>query len=294
MSPHDPTNTLDRLWDVVPVGTPPLDELVRGGKALRRRRRLRAAGGAAALTLAVVAGSAIATGTVLGGDAPGRHDDEVTAADTPTAPAGQRLVGLGHVAVAVPAGWGTNELDGCGRPVAATVWFELEDRALNFDCDVVLHQVPSVTFTTLDTEAGKEAVRAAKTSMGDGLVYRGTFACPAAADCTFSPAEAPQYLVVPSENVAIILSGPERAQGPLDRVADSIQVLPDGWTTVPFVEGSYVVEWASALAEAGLKADSASNCGPNDLCQAVPRVNPRPAVGAVVEVGSVVDLYPSH
>lgn len=293
MSPHDPTNTLERLWDGVPVGTSPLDELVRGGKALRRRRRLRAAGGGAALTLAVVAGSAIATGTVPGGDARGRHD-EVTAADAPTAPAGQRLVGLGHVAVAVPAGWGTNQLDGCGRPVAATVWFELEDRALDFGCDLVLHQVPSVTFTTLDTEVGQEAVRATKTSMGDGLVYRGTFACPPAADCTFSPAEAPQYLVVPSENVAIVLSGPERAQGALSRVADSIEVLPDGWTTVPFVEGSYVAEWASALTEAGLKAGSASNCGPNDLCQAVPRVNPRPAVGAVVEVGSVVDLYPSH
>jgi hypothetical protein len=113
-------------------------------------------------------------------------------------------------------------------------------------------------FTTLDTEAGQRAVRAAKTTMGDGLVYRGTFVCPATADCTFSPADAPQYLVVPSENVAIILSGPEHAQGLLGRVADSIQVLPEGWTTVPFVEGSYAVEWESALRQAGLKPDSTS------------------------------------
>jgi hypothetical protein len=66
------------------------------------------------------------------------------------------------------------------------------------------------------------------------------------------------------------------------------------WTTVPFVEGSYAVEWTSALTDAGLKADTTSNCGPNDFCQAVPRVTPQPVVGAVAEVGSVVQLYSSH
>jgi hypothetical protein len=271
-----------------------MDEDVEGGNRLRRHRRLRSAGGAALLTLAVVAGSALVTGMVLdGGNARGRHG-QARATDTPTAPDGHRLVGLGRVAVAVPAGWGTNALDGCGRPAEATVRFELEDPTVDFDCDLVPHQVPSVTFTTLDTEAGETAVQAAKTTMGDGLVHRGTFVCPEAADCTLSPAEAPEYVVVPSENVAVILSGPERAQRLLDRVADSIQVLPEGWTTVPFVEGSYAVAWELALAKAGLEAVSTTNCGPSDLCATHVSVEPQPTVGEVVAVGSTVDLYPPY
>jgi hypothetical protein len=130
----------------VPVGTPPIDELVHGGKRLRRRRRLRAAGGAAAMTLAVVTGSALATGTVLKGDASGRQD-QVAASDIPTAPDRHRLVGLGRVVVAVPAGWATNAFDDCSAPTAATVWFELEDSTVKRDCVPALHQVPSVMFT---------------------------------------------------------------------------------------------------------------------------------------------------
>ncbi len=89
MTPHDAKTTLDRLWDDVPVGTPPIGALVRGGKTMRRRARLRAAGGAAALILAVVAGSTVAANTVFDSANP-RPDGEVpSAVEPPTAPADQ-------------------------------------------------------------------------------------------------------------------------------------------------------------------------------------------------------------
>ncbi len=262
-----------------------------------RRRRLRAIGGAVALTLGVVVGTAVVAGPRMADGVAPFPSHRVGAADPPTVQTGERLVGLGKVVVAVPSRWETNALDECGRPAVATVWFQLEDpaRAVDYDCISPLRQVPSVTFATLDTEAGRRAAEAARTSSGDGTVLRGTFVCPPNADCSFSASEAPRYLVVPSENVAVILSGPRWSEEILDRIADSFQVLPDGWTTVPYVRGSYAVEWARALAEAGLVADAtAPRCGPGDACVELVGIHPQPAVGSAVEVGSRVDLYPPY
>lgn len=305
MTQHDDKLTLDRLWDDVPVGAPPLDALVRGGRAMRRRARLRVAGGAAALTLAVVAGSTVAANTAFDGADP-RPDGEVPAAvDAPPAPAGQRLVGVGRVVVAVPADWGTNELDGCGSPEEPTVWFPVENTPL--DCFTFPHGVASVQFTTLDTDEGRQAARHATTSTEvDGVeVRRGVFECPPTADCLFSPDAAPGYVVVPREDVVITLFGPERAQDLLDAIADSVQILPAGYTTVPFVEGNNLAAWKTAIAEAGLVPDGAlpecedvvtpeADAFTNASCEADPRIRTEPAPGSVAAVGSTVTLFPSE
>jgi hypothetical protein len=303
MTPHDVKSTLDRLWDDVPVGAPPLADLVRGGRAMRRRARLRAVGGVAALTLAVVTGSTVAANTVFGGTAP-RPDGEVPAAvDAPTAPAGKRLVGAGRVVVAVPADWGTNELDGCGSPEEPTVWFPIENTP--FDCVTFPYGVASAQFTTLDTDEGRQAARHATTSTEvDGIeVRRGVFSCPPTADCLFVPDAAPEYVVVPSQNVTITLAGPARAEGVLDDIADSVQILPEGYTTVPFVEGNNLAAWKTAIAEAGLVPDGAlpecedvltpqAGVSANALCEAHPRMRLEPGPGSVVAVGTTVTLFP--
>lgn len=305
MTPHDSKTTLDRLWDDVPVGNPPIDDLVRGGKTMRRRARLRAAGAAAALTLVVVAGTTVAANTVFDGGPP-RPDREVPAADVtaPTAPAGQRLVGMGRVVVAVPAEWGTNELDGCGSPAEPTGWFPIETP---LDCVTFPYRVASVQFTTLDTDEGRQAAKHATTSTEvDGVeVRRGIFECPPIAECLFSPNAAPEYVVVPSEDVVITLFGPERVQDTLDAIADSVQILPEGYTTVPFVEGNNLAAWKAAIAEAGLVPDGAPpecedvltpqpGVSTSALCEARPRMRLEPGPGSVVVVGSTVTLFPSQ
>lgn len=302
MTPHD-KNTLDRLWDDVPVGAPPIDDLVRSGKTMRRRARLRVAGGAAALTLAVVAGSAVAANTVFDSTNP-RPDGELPAAvDAPTASAGKRLVGVGRVVVAVPAEWGTNELDGCGSPEEPTVWFPIENTPL--DCITFPYGVASVQFTTLDTDEGRQAAKYAATSTEvDGVeVRRGVFECPPTARCVTLDRE-PEYVVVPSENVVITLFGPARDQDLLDAIADSIQILPEAYTTVPFVEGNNLAAWKTAIAEAGLVPEGAlpecedvvtpqPGVSTNALCEADPRIRLEPGPGSVVAVGSTVTLFPS-
>jgi len=293
MTPHDAKTTLDRLWDDVPVGTPPIDDLVRGGKTIRRRARLRAAGGAAALTLVVVAGSTVAANTVVDSADP-RPDGEVPAAvDPPTAPAGQRLVGMGRVAIAVPAGWNAYGLEGCEPAAKDTIWFEVESSGADLDCPSVTYESPSVKISTLHADGGQVAKRfATRPRVVDGVeVFRELVACPDDAFCVGDTAV--RYVVVPSEDVAFTISGPMGAHKALDAIADSVQILPEGYTTVPFVGSNYPVEWNAAIAEAGLVPDGTLPCGPNDSCVANPAVRPDPAPGTVVAVGSTVTLFPS-
>lgn len=294
MTAHDSKNTLDRLWEGVPVGTPPLEDLVRGGRAMRRRARLRAGGGAAALTLAVVAGSTVAANTVFDGTSPRPGDGAPTLADAPTAPVGQRLVGAGRAVVAVPAGWNAYGLRGCEPSAKSTIWFELESSGADLDCPSVAHKSPTVKISTLDSDGGKAAKKfATRPRVVDGVeVFRELVACPDDAFCIGDTAV--RLVVVPTENVAFTISGPIRAHETLDAIADSVQILPENYTTVPFVEGNYPLAWNAAIAEAGLLPDGRlPTCGQGDVCVSHPRVLPDPAPGTVVAVGSTVTLFPT-
>ncbi len=304
MTPHD-KNTLDRLWDEVPVGTPPIDDLVRGGKTLRRRARLRVAGGAAALTLAVVAGSTVAANTLFGSADP-RPDGEVPAAvDAPTAPAGQRLVGAGRAVVAVPAGWNAYGFTGCEPAAKDTIWFELESSGVDYDCPSVTHQHPTVKVSPLGTDGGKSAVKfATRPRVVDGVeVFRELFACPDDAFCIGDTTM--RLVVVPSENVAFTISGPMDDHKALDAIADSVQILPEGYTTVPYIEGNNLAAWKTAIAEAGLVPDGAlpecedvvtpqAGVLTNASCEAQPRIRLEPGPGSVAALGSTVTLFPSE
>lgn len=119
MTDHDLDQLMERLGDRTPVGPPPLGAM-REGAQRSSRRRLVAAGVAAAAVVAVVGGTALAGG--LGGSDDGRGDggDVVAPDEGFTPPPGTRLVGIGHLAVAVPEEWGTNETQ-CGTPQKDTV-----------------------------------------------------------------------------------------------------------------------------------------------------------------------------
>ena len=96
---HTPP-VLDRLWNEIPTGRPPLEDLLTAGRTRRRRRRT-----AAAVATAVVLVAGVGFATASGGsDGPGATDpaqpSDHQVAD-PSVPDGYRLVGIGRVAVDV-------------------------------------------------------------------------------------------------------------------------------------------------------------------------------------------------
>lgn len=119
MTDHDLDELMERLGDRTPVGPPPLGPL-RDAARRSSRRRLVAAAMATTAVIAVVGGTALAVGLGGGGGGDGRGGDVVAPDAGFTPPPGTRLVGIGHLAVAVPEDWGTNETN-CGTPTKDTV-----------------------------------------------------------------------------------------------------------------------------------------------------------------------------
>jgi hypothetical protein len=118
MTDHDLTDLLDRLGERTPVGAPPTGAMLGDAARLRRRRTAWVAAGAAAAVAVVVGGlAAVTRGSDLGGEPDGPPVSQPT---TFVPPEGTRLVGIGHLAIAVPEGWGTNAL-ACGTPKRDTV-----------------------------------------------------------------------------------------------------------------------------------------------------------------------------
>lgn len=123
------TELLERAGERAAVGPAPIDAM-RAGAARRRRRRTAVVSLAAAVSVvAAVGGTAMLV-------TPGDGSQKVPAATNGTnqppkatnpvptttteVPLTTRLVGLGHVAIEVPDGWGTNQAR-CGTPQVDTV-----------------------------------------------------------------------------------------------------------------------------------------------------------------------------
>ncbi|MFK4086743.1 PASTA domain-containing protein [Kribbella sp. NPDC020789] len=108
------TELLEQAGERTVVGPPPIDAMRSG--ATRRKHRRTAVWSAAGTALAVAA--VIGASTVLtSNDATPLPQPPVAANPVPD---GMRLVGLGHVAIAVPKEWGTNKTK-CGTPMMDSV-----------------------------------------------------------------------------------------------------------------------------------------------------------------------------
>lgn len=116
MNDEDATTLLNRLAERVSVSPAPVEEVIRSGRKARgRRRRTTVLAVAASVALVLVGGF-----TVRQALQPARVTP-VAGPDTGLAtPPGTRLVGIGHAAIAVPEGWGTNLMT-CGKPTTNTV-----------------------------------------------------------------------------------------------------------------------------------------------------------------------------
>ena len=118
------SSLLRRAGDRVPVGTPPVQQMIGEAGRRRRRRSLIAILGSAAAVAAVLGSVALLAPPHLGSDPqppePSRAVSPSTSSEAVTPP-GTRLVGLGHAAIAVPADWATNAIH-CGEePTKNTV-----------------------------------------------------------------------------------------------------------------------------------------------------------------------------
>jgi hypothetical protein len=114
MIDSDLTDLLERAGGRTEVGPPPIDAM-RAGATRRRRRRTAGVSliGAAAVA-AVIGGTALLTGPQATTGPP------VATPSQKVVPEGMRLVGWGHVAIAVPKEWAQNAAT-CGAPQKDTV-----------------------------------------------------------------------------------------------------------------------------------------------------------------------------
>ena len=128
MNEEDLVDLLDRLGRDVHVTPAPLDRIFSERSRLHRRRiRWTALGSIATAALIVTASIAVAQGTDPAGQTPSAQNTTgaqpslpapSAEATLPVAPAGKRMVGVGHASIAVPQSWGTNQIR-CG-PTSAT------------------------------------------------------------------------------------------------------------------------------------------------------------------------------
>jgi hypothetical protein len=124
MNEDDVVDLLDRLGADVRVRSAPVDRIFKERSRLHRRRiTWTVLGSAAATTVIVTASVAVAQGWPSA-QTPSTHVPSAaqhahSGMATPTTPPpGKRLVGVGHASIAVPQGWGTNQIT-CG-PTSAT------------------------------------------------------------------------------------------------------------------------------------------------------------------------------
>lgn len=196
----------------------------------------------------------------------------------PVAPEGMKLAGIKNVVVAVPTSWG-NEKTNCGQPTQDTVYFG-EGRHLQ--CRVSQRGISSVLLLDLDSEYGAEVAESATTSSEiDGLdVLRGPPECGPTDFCAYYFSE---IVVLPEQGVVLATPFGGKESG----VLDTVQLLPEGYTTVPFLDFAADSDDAlDELAQADLNGqlEEGPDCCPHYV------VGSDPEAGSVVPVGSEVTV----
>lgn len=292
MLTDDETRTLLReaVSDLT-VNPPAADFILRQGRSSRRRTRvLRVASGAAAVTTVVV-GSAVA---LDGADRADRSAAPVTPAPTASsspdrgtvAQRGTRLVGVGRVAVAVPRGWGTNEVR-CGEAIRNTVIF-FDPVASREKCSGEMVGPSSLTIAPADSRSREVTERidlaTDAASVGGLTVRRSPVPTRASEPATFTA-----VLVVPDENVVMWARSSRRHL--VDRIVDSLRRLaPDEVVVPPRARGLKAT--TTAIRNAGLRVREhhvyRSGLVNNFL------MSSDPPLGSVVPRGSTVTLRVSN
>lgn len=257
-------------------------------RARRRRRRTTAVMSAAVV---LIGGFGVAT-QLARSDRPGAPDHgEERVADT-GAPDGYRLVGIGRVAIAVPATWATDAA-GCNTPTRDTAFFPWPQDCVIPGPD---HQVSSVAITRggfTQTGPPLRALRPADRLRG----ATGHDVVESIMVCQTTPAgPCTRTVGVPDLHAyfSITIAGDGAdPTGQLETIRSSLLVLPADQRAVPSVEGvSMSVDDARAvLEEAGFDvAVREPPCPTIAYCGAGSVAGTDPEAGSILPVGATVVL----
>lgn len=243
--------------DTVDERPAPVDALVSSGRRRLGQRRIRTlALGTAAALAAVSTVSAVRTA-----HDPDRPVPVVEATEAPVPPPGTRYVGRGDVVVAVPKSWATFTEAVCAQPTTDYVRFA--PKYTGYRCpDVVTPDEADLSGVTI---ASSEPI-----CLGCGLVPdddRG-YGIVHCVDGRHAHCWATVWR--PEDKVYLdLLDYSEDARHVVQTAVDSVQVLPDGWTTVPYVEtrnftypSLVSVQRALRAADFERRSDEPGNDGP--------------------------------
>lgn len=265
---------LDKLASRVPVGPAPIGMLVRQGRAVRHRRRAAFGVSIMLVTCVGIAGAVAAARELPGGNS----SVPIVGSAAPGAPDGRRLVGYGGLTVAVPDEWSTNDTR-CGAPLSDTVYFQTDGRR---GCLVrVDGNVDSLAITTTSSLLGQAILeRATISSEINGIVVKQT-----AITYDDSTSQLAQSIVAHDQQAIFTISVTDRET--LQAVHDSLTLVPEGYTSVPFnlpstSNPSAVVERAS------LKATIVEE--PRPTLSAGTLASVEPDSGSVLPIGGDVTL----
>jgi len=246
----------------------------------RHRWRWATAVGAALAVAAVVVGAMALVSWPNPPDRPDRTENVV-------APVGSRLVGVGRVVVAVPESWATQDVDCLGRPQADTV-YALDDGGMA--CAGTPPGGPELDHLSWVRVVDATGRNGARTLDGldpagqiDGVAVVGDESgCATSGICELTVA-------VPSESVAFVIHAPVDTA---HDIRDSLRLLPQGWTTVPFVPQPAYDDANTLMSSAGLQAHTEPAPASEASPEAVPEtyLYSEPAAGTPVRRGEDVVL----
>lgn len=271
------TELLDRAGERTNVGPPPIEAIHAGATRLRRRRTVAVSVASAAAVAAAAGGTALVASP---GTSP--EDSQLPAASPSMGvmPAGMRLVGLGHVAVAVPEQWGTNQVR-CATPQQDTVVIDLGNipacmayRPAGVESVQVASGPPPVDF------------HADETSEVDGVrAERQRTRCTA----TFGVTLCRGAVFIPSLGVWFRAES-STAAGEVDRLLERIQIVPDQvgvpeFQTAPIRDAQ---KYADALTELGLEPKVRTGKSAGAPPGAILAVSPAP--GTMLTPGETVTI----
>ena len=283
--------TLDRLWDDIPTGHAPIADLLSAGQAVKRRQRRVIAVGVAAATALILGIGALGTQALDGkDDRPGPVADGTTDGSGSST----RLVGIGHVAVAVPASW-EDDAASCNKPFKNTVFFPWPQ-----DCVAVGEwAVSSVAITTGEfTETGHLDDLKPADSLDGHQVVENTPNCLQgySANGQVGSSHCTQTFGIPDLRAYFTASViGDDAEHRLNTIRQSLTVLPEDRVAVPFVpevtSGTAPDDVRAALEKAGLSADVVEwTCPATADCAGDGVTDVEPTYGSVVSVGSTVTV----
>jgi hypothetical protein len=248
------TRLLERLAGSVPDHAAPVASLLEDARRARRRRS----------TLVASAASVVAVVLVATGLSLSSHDSTTATAAAPVPAPGMTFVGIRDLVVEVPASWVRFQPE-CGYPTTPYVYF----------LPVAVHGCipepenpppPQPAIGIGDTD---------HVGSGCGTTGGGPGRCTEVVGTEPGVGFVLEYAWHDASQAAVAAA-----------IADSLRRLPEGWTTVPYVDeyrgGRTVDEAVRTIEDAGLTVGESPSRG------RVARTGP--TAGSVVADGSVVDL----